>query len=325
MGVMIDGVYHVEDPGPDTTADGEFRRRKSLIRDWIARPDDPVPDGARRFPPEAGRYHLYAAWNCPWAHRALLVRTIKGLEDAISVAYAKPRRTEQGWVYDADGPHADPVLGVHSLSQVYARQEPPYTGRLTVPVIWDRQEARIVSNESADIVRMLDRAFPSTAPTLCPEDLRASIDDWNALIYRTVNNGVYRAGFARTQEAYDGAVAEVFDTLDRIEAQLSRTRYLCGDRLTEADLRLFPTLARFDVAYHYAFKCNIRRLVDYPNLWAYAREIYQMPGVAETVHFDIYKRGYFSPSPLRNPLGIVPAGPRIDWSAPHDRGHRRSA
>jgi putative glutathione S-transferase len=303
MGVMIDGLYHVEDPGPDTTEGGEFKRASANIRDWIG------SDGP--FQPEAGRYHLYAAWNCPWAHRALLARVVLGLEEAITVAFARPRRTDQGWVFDAEGDYADPVLGVRAVHEVYARQNPSYAGRLTVPVLWDRKTARIVSNESADIVRMLG-AFGG--PDLYPEAHRQEIDNWNARIYATLNNGVYRAGFARTQEAYDAAVREVFETLDAIEARLADHDWLAGDRFSEADLRLFPTLARFDVAYHYAFKCNIRRLVDYPALWAYARRIHAMPGVSGTVRFDIYKQGYFSPSELRNPLGIVPAGPELDWS-----------
>ena len=319
MGLMIDGVYHAEDPGADTTAQGAFRRADSTIRNWITRDGRAGPTGAGGFTPDPGRYHLYLAWNCPWAHRAFLTRMIKWLEDAITVSFARPRRTEDGWVFDHDGPYADPLMGARALHEVYARHDQPYTGRVTVPVLWDRESGRIVSNESADIVQMLDAAFDG-GPSLRPDDLAADIDAWNALIYPTLNNGVYRAGFARTQAAYDAAVAEVFDTLDRVEAQLGRTRYLTGDRFTEADLRLFPTLARFDVAYHYAFKCNIRRVSDYPNLWGYAREIYQMPGVAGTVDFDIYKRGYFSPSELRNPLGIVPAGPVIDWTVPHGRG-----
>ena len=304
MGVMIDGVYHVEDPDVDTDAGGEFKRAATTIRDWI------TPKG--RFTPDPGRYHLYVAWNCPWAHRTLLARSILGLEDVITVAYARPRRTEQGWVYDADGPFSDPLLHVTSLPEVYSRQKPGFTGRLTVPVLWDRQSKQIVSNESADILRMF-AAF-GRLPDLYPAALADKIDGWNDLIYTGLNNGVYRAGFARTQAAYDRAVAEVFETLDRIETQLADTLWLTGDSFTEADLRLFPTLARFDVAYHYAFKCNIRRLVDYPNLWRYARRIYAMPGVAGTVDFEIYKQGYFSPSELRNPLGIIPAGPLIDWS-----------
>lgn len=311
MGVMIEGVYHAEDPGPDTVLDGAFQRAKSTIRHHIsANPD-------AQFSPEAGRYHLFAAWNCPWAHRALLTLVFKGLQEAVSVSYAKPRRTPEGWVFDEDGAYADPLFGVAALHEVYARDAEPYTGRITVPLLWDKATGRAVSNESADIVRMLNDAFDG--PDLAPIEQRGQIDAWNDRIYSEVNNGVYRAGFARTQEAYDDAVVRVFDALDEIEAQLAQTRYLTGDSFTEADLRLFPTLARFDVAYHYAFKCNIKRLTDYPNLWAYAREIYQMPGVAGTVDFEIYKAGYFSPSQLRNPLGIVPAGPKIDWDAPHGR------
>jgi putative glutathione S-transferase len=305
---MIDGTYRVDDPGPDSVEGGAFRRAEAKIRHWISR------DGSTGFPAEEGRYHLYVAWNCPWAHRSLLVRVEKGLEDAISVSYARPRRMEHGWVYDTEGRYSDPLKGVSALHEVYAQDMDRYTGRVTVPVLWDKVADRAVSNESADIVRMLNDAFDG--PDLAPAELRGEIDAWNARIYANVNNGVYRAGFARTQDAYDEAVREVFATLDEIEGVLSRQPFLCGDRFTEADLRLFPTLARFDVAYHYAFKCNIRRLIDYPALWNYARRIYHRPGVAGTVAFDIYKQGYFSPSELRNPLGIVPAGPEIDWSLP---------
>jgi putative glutathione S-transferase len=300
---MIGGVYSAEDPGPDTDEGGAFRRAASTIRHRI---------GDAAHPAEPGRYHLYAAWNCPWAHRALLARVEKGLEEAIPVAYARPRRSEQGWVFDAEGPFSDPELGVTALHEVYAREPEPYTGRVTVPVLWDKVAGRAVSNESADIVRMLDEAFDG--PRLVPDDLRAEIDAWNRRVHDGLNNGVYRAGFARTQEAYNRAVRDVFETLDAIENALSHRPFLCGERFTEADMRLFPTLARFDVAYHYAFRCNVRRLVDYPALWHYARRIYHRPGVAATVAFDVYKQGYFSPSELRNPLGIVPAGPEIDWS-----------
>ena len=219
---------------------------------------------------------------------------------------------------DADGEFSDPELGIASLHEVYALQPEPFTGRVTVPVLWDRQTRQIVSNESADIVRMLGQAFDPDH-RLCPAEHLEEIETWNTLIYRDVNNGVYRAGFARTQEAYDQAVTRLFEVLDQLEAHLSEHSTLVGDRLTEADLRLFPTLARFDVAYHYAFKCNIRKLSDYPALWDYARAIYALPGVAATVKPEIYKAGYFSPSPLRNPLGIVPAGPHVDWSQPSTR------
>ncbi|MEM9970478.1 MAG: glutathione S-transferase C-terminal domain-containing protein [Pseudomonadota bacterium] len=302
MGVMIDGKYHVDEP--QQAGDGSYSRAASVLRDWI------TADGP--FTADHGRYHLYVAWNCPWAHRTLLARTFYGLAGAISTSVARPRRTDQGWVFDAEGAFADTLLGISALHEVYARQQPAYTGRVTLPVLWDRETGQAVSNESAEIVRMM-RVFGGETD-LYPEVLRPEIDAWNERIYRTVNNGVYRAGFAETQAAYDTAVAEVFETLDAIEARLGESAWLTGDTFTEADLRLFPTLARFDVAYHYAFKCNIRRIVDYPRLWAYARRIYAMPGVAATVRFDVYKGGYFSPSEKRNPLGIVPAGPAIDWS-----------
>lgn len=300
MGLMLDGEYLVDDPGPDSTAGGRFERAKSTLRDAI-------PSGIG-----ASDLHLFAAWNCPWAHRALITRAVLGLEE-MTVSYALPRRTDQGWVFEEE-----PLLDALAMHQVYAAGAEAYTGRVTVPVLWDKRAHRILNNESADIVRALGDAF---APgRLYPVSLADEIDDWNALIYRTFNNGVYRAGFARTQAAYDEAVVEVFETLDRIEHQLSQSRYLTGDKITEADIRLFPTLARFDVAYHSAFKCNLKRLIDYPNVWAYARDIYQTPGVAGTVDFDIYRKGYHSPSELRNPLGIVPIGPLIDWWAPHGRG-----
>ncbi len=318
MGVMIKGVYQVDDPEPDTEASGTYKRSASTIRNWITRDGSAGPTGKSGFPMESGRYHLFVAWNCPWAHRALLARVIKGLEEDISVSYACPRRTGQGWVFDETGAHADTLLGVRAVHEIYALADPVYTGRITVPVLFDKQSGRPVSNESADIVRMLNEMGDQVID-LYPASLKQQIDAWNALIYPTLNNGVYRAGFARTQPAYDEAVAEVFATLEKIETRLATSRYLTGEHLTEADLRLFPTLVRFDVAYHYAFKCNLHRLVDYPNLWAYARSIYQMPGIAGTVEFDIYKQGYFSPSELRNPLGIIPVGPVTDWSEPHGR------
>ena len=306
MGVMINGVYEVEDPGPGTTKNGAYERGKSTLRNWI------TPNGP--FTPDAGRYHLFVAWNCPWAHRTLLVRAVLGLQDAISISIAKPRRTDQGWVFDTDGAYADTELGVSAVHQVYAKQTPAYTGRITVPVLWDKDTSQIVSNESADIVRMLSTTFDPER-RLCPPAHEAEIDRWNTLIHSKVNNGVYRAGFARTQEAYDAAVTELFAALDDLERHLAANTTLVGDTLTEADLRLFPTLARFDVAYHYAFKCNLAKLSDFPALWDYARALYALPGVADTVKPDIYKAGYFSPSELRNPLGIVPAGPKVDWSA----------
>ena len=327
MGHMAKGVYHVEDDVSRTLSSGEWERQKSTVRNWITPDGAPGPTGEGGFAAEAGRYHLYVAWNCPWAHRSLLARNFKKLDDLITISAARPNRTEQGWVYDEDGEFSDRLMGVAALHEVYAADPEPYTGRVTVPVLWDRTRKCMVSNESADIVRMLNTAFEDitqATPDLYPEGARETIDAWNARIYATVNNGVYRAGFASTQEAYEEAAYEVFETLDAIDAHLAKQRFLAGDRFTEADLRLFPTLARFDVAYHYAFRCNLRRISDYEHLWPYAREIYQMPGVAETVRFAIYKQGYFSKSEKRNPLGIVPIGPAlgrdIDWDEPHGRG-----
>lgn len=323
MGVMVDGVYVAEEDSTKTTSTGEWQRSKSVIRNWITPDGAAGPAGGDGFAAEDGRYHLYAAWNCPWAHRALLTRKFKKLEDLISVSYARPNRTADGWVYDADGEFADETNNISALHEVYAKNPDPYTGRITVPVIWDTKRKRIVSNESADIVRMLNSAFKTIAEPsidLYPADKAAEIDRWNDFIYPNVNNGVYRAGFASTQEAYQKAAFEVFEALDKIDAHLADNRYLAGNHLTEADVRLFPTLARFDVAYHYAFRCNLKKLSDYENLWPYAREIHQMPGIAGTVRFDIYKMGYFSASEKRNPLGIVPIGPQIDWSVPHGRG-----
>lgn len=319
MGYMVDGIYHTGEDVTQTLPTGEWERSKSTVRHWITATGEPGPTGEGGFKAEAERYHLFVAWNCPWAHRTLLVRALKGLEDAISVSYARPNRTDQGWVFDDKGPFADPLLGVRAVHEVYSRDPNAYTGRLTVPVLWDKHQDRMVSNESADIVRMLGAAFEGS-PALYPSSLADDIDRWNQMIYASVNNGVYRAGFASTQEAYEKAAHDVFEALDRIDEHLSSHRFLCGDTLTEADVRLFPTLARFDVAYHYAFRCNLKKLTDYANLWPYACALYQMLGVADTVRFEIYKQGYFSASEKRNPLGIVPIGPQIaDWAAPHGR------
>ncbi len=301
MGYMVDGTYHVGDDVTKTLPSGEWERSRSSVRNWIGDAD---------FPADATRYHLFVAWNCPWAHRTLLTRAVMGL-DAITVSYAKPNRDDQGWVFDEIGEFADPLLGARAVHEVYSADPMGYTGRLTVPVLWDKVAGRMVNNESADIVRMLGQCFDG--PDLYPEPYRAEIDAWNTLIYDTVNNGVYRAGFASTQEAYQKAAYQVFETLDKIDAHLGQTDWLAGDRFSEADLRLFPTLARFDVAYHYAFRCNLKKLSYYAHLWPYAKRIYHMSGVAETVRFDIYKRGYFSASEKRNPLGIIPIGPTLNW------------
>ena len=302
MAYMVEGRFHEGDDVTQTLPSGEWERSKSTVRHRI---------GDAEFPADPARYHLYVAWNCPWAHRTLLVRAIMGLE-AITVSFARPNRTGEGWVYDESGPYSDPLMGVRALHQVYGADPMKYTGRLTVPVLWDKVAGRMVSNESADIVRMFAQQFDG--PDLCPAQHLDEIEEWNSVIYDRVNNGVYKAGFASTQDAYENAAWQLFETLDRIDAHLAGRQFLVGDTLTEADLRLFPTLVRFDVAYHYAFRCNLRKLSDYTNLWPYAKRVYHLPGIAETVRFDIYKQGYFSASEKRNPLGIIPIGPIVDWS-----------
>ncbi len=312
MGVMVDGTWHVEEASQQDSR-GHFVRSTTSFRDAI---------GSDRFPAAADRYHLYVAISCPWAHRTEMMRRLKGLEDVVGIAYVAPARTDQGWVFEAQGRFADPLFHKAALHEIYRLARPDFSGRVTVPVLFDRERQTIVNNESAEIIRMLNAGFGSLAKNphdFYPAELQGEIDGLDDLIYRTVNNGVYRAGFATTQAAYDEAVGALFATLDQLEERLAERRYLCGERLTLADWRLFPTLVRFDVAYVGAFKCNLRRLVDYPNLWGYARELYQMPGIAGTVDLEVYKRGYYSKSAQRNPLGIVPKGPLIDFTIPHRR------
>ncbi|HEX7081718.1 MAG TPA: glutathione S-transferase family protein [Gammaproteobacteria bacterium] len=330
MGIMIDGRWVTDEKVASLRfRDGRFERNPSVIRNWVTEDGSAGPTGEGGFQAEPGRYHLYVAFGCPWAHRTLIFRKLKGLERHISVSFAMPRRTEQGWVFERGSSRcADTALGTDALWQVYARGHPGYTGRVTVPVLFDKRSGRIVSNESADIIRMLNSAFDAVGARpvdYYPEPLRPEIDALNERIYENFNNGVYRAGFAQTQEAYEEAFDQVFETMDWLDRRLADRRYLCGDAQTEADWRLFPTLARFDVAYHYAFKCNLRRLIDYEHLWPYARDLYQTDGIRETVFFDLYKQGYFSLSELRNPLGIVPKGPLIDFDRPHDRARLASA
>ncbi len=324
MGVMIEGKWATDENGSTPSfAEGRFRRAPSVIRHWVTADGTPGPTGEGGFAAETNRYHLFVALSCPWAHRTLVSRVLKGLTDAISVSVALPQRTGQGWVFDnASDRFRDTCLGKDALWEVYATGHPGYTGRATVPVLFDKQSGRIVSNESADITRMLNAGFERAGANredYYPPALRPEIDALNDRIYATVNDGVYRAGFARTQEAYEEAFDRLFETLDFLDGRLEKRRYLCGAEQTEADWRLFPTLVRFDVAYHYAFKCNLRRLMDYPNLWPYTRDLFQTAGIAETVHPEIYKLGYFSRSELRNPLGIVPKGPIVDFRLPHGR------
>jgi putative glutathione S-transferase len=321
---MVDGRWTTDAEASKLKhEDGRWIRPVSSIRHWVTADGSAGPTGDAGFRAEPGRYHLYVSYGCPWAHRTLLFRVLKGLTDLIPISVALPRRSEDGWIFTEEpGPHFDTCLGKHALWEVYAEGQPGFTGRVTVPLLYDTATGRAINNESADIIRMLNRAFDqvgANAHDFYPEADRAEIDKLNRLIYDKLNNGVYRAGFAETQAAYEEAFDDVFATLDELDARLATRRYLCGDRQTEADWRLFPTLVRFDVAYHYAFKCNLRRLSDYPNLWPYTRDLYQTPGIADIVFPEVYKTGYFSISELRNPLGILPKGPIVDFSAPHRR------
>ena len=299
--------------------DGEFVRRPTSFRSQIQR------DGSTEFLPEAGRYHLYVSLACPWAHRTLIVRELKGLQDAISVDVVDPFLASAGWTFEQNVPGAtgDRVRGFRLLREVYSGTGPNFEGVVTVPVLWDRKTEAIVNNESAEIIRMFNAEFQDVAAhpevDLYPGPLRAEIDALNDWIYPEINNGVYRCGFARKQQAYSRAVQTLFAALDRVEEILGGSRYLCGDRLTEADVRLFTTLVRFDPVYVTHFKCNLRRLVDFPNLWGYARDIYQLPGIAGTVNLEHIKRHYFESHRHINPSGIVPDGPELDFEAPHDR------
>jgi putative glutathione S-transferase len=302
----------------ETAKDGSFVRQEYSIRDRI------TADGSSGFPAEAGRYHLYVSLACPWAHRAIIVRRLLGLEDVISMSVVDPVRDERGWAFREGAGHAeDSVCGFQFLSEAYLLTDPEYTGRYTVPCIWDRVTKRLVTNNYPDITIDFETQFGAFvkpgAPDLYPEALRAEIDDVAALVYQDVNNGVYRAGFAASQEAYDTAVAALFARMDWLEERLAGRRYLVGGQLTEADIRLFTTLARFDAVYVGHFKCNLRRLVDYPNLWAYARDLYARPGFGDTVSFDHIKRHYHMTHERLNPSRIVPAGPLVDWTEPHGR------
>lgn len=324
MGVMIDGRWTTDEEASKLKHEnGRWIRPESSIRHWVTADGSAGPTGAAGFPAAAGRYHLFVSYGCPWAHRTLIFRVLKGLKDLISVSVALPRRSEDGWIFtDEPGPNYDHCLGKHALWEVYAESHPGFTGRVTVPLLYDKQTGTAVNNESSEIVRMLNSAFDAVGANgndYYPPEQREEIDALNARIYDKLNNGVYRAGFAETQEAYEEGFDDVFATLDWLDERLASRRYLCGDRQTEADWRLFPTLVRFDVAYHYAFKCNLRRISDYPNLGPYARDLYQTAGIADIVFPEVYKNGYFSISELRNPLGIVPKGPEVDFTAPHGR------
>jgi putative glutathione S-transferase len=326
MGLLVDGRWH--DVWYDTKASqGRFVRSESQFRNWVTADGSPGPSGRGGFRAEPGRYHLYVAFACPWAHRTLIVRTLKGLESTIGLSAVHSHMGAEGWTF-APGPETipDAVNRVERLYELYTLADPRYSGRATVPVLWDTQQRTIVSNESAEILRMLNGAFDGVGARpgdLYPEDLRAEIDELNAFIYPHVNNGVYRAGFATTQEAYEEAASAVFAALDELENRLATRRYLTGDRFTEADVRLFTTLIRFDPVYHGHFKCNRRRIVDYTNLWGFVRDVYQMPGIADTVHIDFITRHYYGSHATVNPSGIVPIGPELHYETPHGRERLR--
>ena len=322
MGKLIDGVWH--DVGYDTKkTGGRFVRRESQFRNWV------TADGSSGFAAEPGRYHLYVSLACPWAHRTLIYRRLKGLEAVIPVSVVHWHMAENGWEFgDGSDCTGDRLGGRAYLHQLYSDAQADYTGRVTVPVLWDTRTHTIVNNESSEIIRMFNSAFDAWGDAgldLYPADLRGEIDALNETVFLKVNNGVYRAGFATSQAAYEEAFDDLFATLDELEARLARQRYLLGDRMTEADWRLFTTLLRFDPVYYGHFKCNQRRLVDYPHLWAYTRELYQVPGVAETVNFRHIKHHYYVSHRTINPTGIVPKGPDVDFAEPHGRDALKAA
>ncbi len=330
MGLLVDGVWR--DQWYDTAkSDGRFERSAAQFRNWVTADGSAGPSGKGGFKAETGRYHLYVSYACPWAHRTLIFRVLKRLEAHISLSVVHWHMGAQGWTFAAgDGVVPDPIVGAQYMHQVYIAADAKYSGRVTVPVLWDKRQKTIVSNESPEIIRMFNSAFDALRGVeakldFYPKALRAEIDAVNARVYATVNNGVYRAGFATAQAPYDEAVRELFDSLDWLEARLARQRYVAGNQITEADWRLFTTLVRFDPVYHTHFKCNLRRLVDYPNLWNYTREIYQVPGVAATVRLDHIKKHYWGSHRTINPSGLVPIGPAIDYAAPHDRTKLRAA
>ena len=323
MGLLIDGEWH--DKWYDTkSTGGAFKRSTAKHRNWITADGSAGPSGDAGFKAESGRYHLYVSLACPWAHRTLIFRKLKGLEDHISVSVVHPDMLGDGWSFDDSYPAAtgDQLYGLPFARDIYLKADPKASGRATVPILWDTHRETIVSNESAEIIRMFNAAFNEITGNhddYWPASLREAIEPVNQRIYDTLNNGVYKSGFATTQDAYDAAVNPLFDTLDWLEARLSGRRYLMGDQLTEADWRLFTTLIRFDPVYHGHFKCNRRRIVDYPSIWAYLRELYQWPGVAETVDFDHITRHYYYSHDTINPHRVVPVGPELDYDAPHGR------
>jgi putative glutathione S-transferase len=305
------------------TVKGEFVRSESGFRNWVTKDGSAGPTGEAGFAAEPGRYHLYVSHACPWAHRTMIFRALKGLEDVISVSVVHPLMPAESWVFgEYPGATEDHINDAHYLYENYLKVDPNFDGLVTVPLLWDKKQQTIVNNESSEIIRMLNSAFDAFANDgvdFYPQALRAEIDEVNEPIYNNVNNGVYRCGFAKTQEAYNTAYDRLFNTMDELEDKLSKQRYLVGDQITEADWRLFTTLVRFDAVYYNHFKTNKKRLMDYPNLWAYTRELYQVPGVAETVNMDHIKYHYFASHRTINPTGIVPKGPEIDFMFAHGR------
>ena len=318
MGFLLHGVW-TDDSAAPATADGAFIRNESQFRHWITPDGAPGPSGEGGFKAEAGRYHLHVSLACPWAHRALIFRALKGLEGMISLSVTHWLMGDQGWSFEpGPGVVADPILRAQYLHELYVKTDPGYTGRVTVPLLWDKVSGRIVNNESAEIIRMLNSAFDGIGARpgdFYPAAQRPEIDALNARIYAAVNNGVYRAGFARSQAAYNEAVIGLFTALAELETRLSRARYLCGPVITEADWRLFTTLIRFDCVYVGHFRCDLRRIVDHPNLWGWLRELYQMPSIAGTVDFDHIRRHYYLSHKSLNPGGILPVGPELDLHA----------
>lgn len=324
MGQLVNGKWHDEWYDTDEH-DGEFVRDSAAHRNWVTADGSAGPTGDGDFAAESGRYHLYVSYACPWAHRALIFRHLKGLEDHIDVSVVHPEMLSDGWTFRTDfpGTTGDQLFGLPFMRDIYLRADPKASGRVTVPVLWDQKRGTIVSNESADIIRMFNSAFDGltgNTDDYWPEPLRDRIEPINQRIYDTVNNGVYKAGFATTQDAYDKAVGPLFDSMDWIEGLLADNRYLAGDRITEADWRLFTTAVRFDAVYHTHFKCNRTKLAQMPNLWGWAREMYQWPGVAQTVRFDHFTRHYYYSHDMVNPHRIVPIGPDDNWEIPHGRG-----
>jgi putative glutathione S-transferase len=320
MGLLIDGVWQQDG---QRTKDGHFIRPTPRYRNWVTPDGSAGPSGESGFAAESGRYHLYVSLSCPWAHRTVIFRKLKALENVISMSTVSPDMLQDGWTFNKDeGSSGDAVNGKSKLSDIYLLADPKYSGRVSVPVLWDKKRKTIVNNESPEIIRMLNSAFDAFTNVhtdYYPKELRAEIDRFNDLIYPNINNGVYRTGFATSQGAYEQAFRNVFDALDEIEQILSAKRYLTGATITEADWRLFPTLIRFDAVYYSHFKCNWRHIYEYPNLSNYVHDLYQQPGVAETVDLGQIKRHYYGSQRQVNPTGIVPVGPQLDFSAPHDR------